>query len=289
MPLEVSADLAEMSYRDVSTTKQELPRAADFLGDIAVLVLTYDEAPNIGRTLDALVRFQEVVVLDSGSTDLTVEIAARYPNVRVVTRAFDQHATQWNHGVSQCGITKPWVLALDADFVLPDHLVDEIAALSPSPEIAGYRVSFRYCILGRRLSATLYPALVALFRRERTHYVQEGHTQRAVVDGSIAELKGRIDHDDRKPLSRWLTSQQKYARLEAEHLLSKNPSTLRRSDRIRLIAWPAPIAVFMYTLLVKRCILDGWPGWLYVLQRTLAEIMIAIEIIDRRLRTGENP
>ena len=50
------------------------------------------------------------------------------------------------------------------------------------------------------------------------------------------------------------------------------------------MAWPAPILVFLYTLITKRCVLDGWAGWLYVLQRTLAETMIALEIVDRRLR-----
>lgn len=255
-----------------------------FVEDIAVLILTYNEAPNIQRTLEALSRFSEVVLLDSGSTDATVDIARRYPNVRVVTRAFDQHAAQWNHGITSCGITRPWILALDADFVVPGHLVDEIAALVPAPDIAGFRVSFRYCIFGRPLSASLYPRIVSLYRRERTHYIQDGHTQRAIVEGLIVNLRGRIDHDDRKPLSRWLASQQAYARLEAEHLLSKDRSTLRRADRIRLMAWPAPVGVFLYTLIWKGCILDGWPGWHYVLQRTLAEIMIALEIVDRRLR-----
>ena len=54
------------------------------------------------------------------------------------------------------------------------------------------------------------------------------------------------------------------------------------------MGWPAPILVFLYTLVWKRCILDGWAGWLYVLQRTLAEVMLALEIVDRRLR-GPKP
>lgn len=66
--------------------------------------------------------------------------------------------------------------------------------------------------------------------------------------------------------------------------MSTPRAELKRTDRIRLMGWPTPILVFFYTLLWKRCILDGWPGWLYVLQRTLAEIMIAIEVVDRRLR-----
>ena len=58
---------------------------------------------------------------------------------------------------------------------------------------------------------------------------------------------------------------------------------LRLPDRIRRTGIWAPLLVFVYTLIVKRCILDGWPGWIYVLQRTAAEIMIALALIEHRL------
>jgi hypothetical protein len=150
--------------------------------------------------------------------------------------------------------------------------------------VGGYLVSFRYCIHGRPLSGTLYPPVVALYRREGARYVQHGHTQRAVVRGGIERLRGRIDHDDRKPLSRWLSAQQNYARLEADYLLAKPRRELRRTDRLRLMGWPSPMLTFLYTLIGKGCIFDGWAGWSYVLQRTLAETVLALEIVDRRLR-----
>ncbi len=176
-------------------------------------------------------------------------------------------------------------MRVDADHVLPAALCREIDGLSPDDSITGYRASFHYCVHGRRLSASLYPPVITLFRREKAHYIQTGHTQRAVIDGPVMELRNAIDHDDRKPLSRWITSQQRYAKLEADHLVSLRREDLRFSDRLRLWAWPAPILVFFYTLVVKRCILDGWPGWLYVLQRTLAETMIALELVENRLKS----
>jgi glycosyltransferase involved in cell wall biosynthesis len=257
-----------------------------FLDQITVIILTYNEASNIRRTLDALTRFPEIVVLDSGSTDGTAAAVALYPNARIAVRPFDSHAAQWNYGLNSCGIHRPWVLSLDADYRVSADLAEEIAALQPEKAVGGYRCAFRYCIFGRPLSATLYPPVVALFRREHAHYVQEGHTQRVTVDGVVGHLSGRIDHDDRKPLERWVASQQRYAELEANHILSVAPATLKLSDRIRLLAWPAPLLVFLYALIVKRCIFDGLPGWLYVLQRTLAEMFIALEILDRRLRRG---
>jgi glycosyltransferase involved in cell wall biosynthesis len=260
----------------------------NFLDQIGVLILTYNEAHNIGRTLNALKAFPEIVVLDSGSTDATSEIVAGFANVRLVTRPFDEHAVQWNYGVTQCGLTRPWVLALDGDYVLPTALVEEISRLTPADQVSAFRASFRYCINGRPLSGALYTPVAVLFRHDCARYVQNGHTQRLVVDGAIVELKRRIDHDDRKPLSRWLQSQQHYARLEAQHLLSIRRGHLRLTDRVRLTGWAAPVLVFFYTLVWKRCLLDGWSGWLYVLQRTLAETMITLEIVDQRLKNEDN-
>jgi len=255
-----------------------------FLDGVSVLILTYDEEANIGRALDALARFSDVVVLDSGSTDRTLDIVAAYANARVVVHAFAGHAAQWNHGLVSCGLTRPWILALDADYVVSPELVAEMAVLPIDTPASGYRVGFRYHVFGRPLSGTLYPASTILFRRDRAVYIQQGHTQRATIEGLILDLAGRVSHDDRKPLSRWLAAQTRYVALEAAYLLDSKGLGIGTAGRIRLMMGPAPILVFFYTLVVKRCALDGVAGWFYVLQRTLVEIMIALELIERRWR-----
>src|SRR5262245_30075068 len=133
-----------------------------FLDQISVLILTNNEASNIRRTLEALSAFTDILVLDSGSTDETIEIVKRDSDARIVTRPFDSHAPQWNYGVSQC--RKPWVLALDADYVVPVALIDEIARLAPKPSVGGYRASFRFFVCGRPLRGALYPPVVVLYR-----------------------------------------------------------------------------------------------------------------------------
>src|SRR5262249_22812863 len=110
-----------------------------------------------------------------------------------------------------------------------------------------------------------------------------GHGHRVAVEGDVLQLRGVIYHDDRKPLARWIASQRSYARKEAEYLLGQPRDSLTTNDKIRLIGWLAPIGVFIYVLIAKGCILDGWPGWYYALQRVVAEALIALEIIDRRL------
>lgn len=250
--------------------------------DITPLVITFNEAANIARTLDKLIWAKRIVVIDSGSTDETLDIIGRYPQVQMIHRPFDDFASQCNFGLSQ--VESEWALSLDADYVLSDDLISELKHLAPSDDTAGYLASFVYRIYGRPLRGTLYPSRAVLYRKRRACYVNEGHGHRVAIDGPVKRLVGRIYHDDRKPLSRWLASQQRYAREEAEHLLALPASHLRRSDRIRRMGWPAPFLAFFYTLIVKGCFLDGWHGWLYVLQRTLAETMIALEVLDRRLR-----
>jgi glycosyltransferase involved in cell wall biosynthesis len=251
------------------------------LEEITPLVITYNEAVNIRRTLEKLVWARRIIVVDSGSTDETIDILRTYSQVEVLHHPFTDFARQCNFGISQ--VITPWVLSLDADYELSDQLVTELRSLAPAAATAGYRAKFIYRIYGRPLRATLYPPRTVLYRKEGAIYHNEGHGHRIAVSGAILPLAAPIFHDDRKSLAHWLVSQQRYARQEAEYLLSSDRATLGRTGRIRLAAWPAPLAVFVYTLLFKGCLLDGWPGWFYVLQRVLAETIIALEIIDRRL------
>src|ERR1044072_4263961 len=101
------------------------------LDQITRLILTYNEAPNIARALGRLSWAREVVVVDSYSADETVEIAKSFPNVRLVQRAFDSHRNQWEFGLKETDISTPWVLALDADYVVTDELIEELRRLQP--------------------------------------------------------------------------------------------------------------------------------------------------------------
>jgi len=252
---------------------------------ITPLILTYNEAPNMGRTLAKLLWARKIVVIDSGSTDGTLELLRSYPQVEVIHHPFADAASQCNFGLTQ--VTSPWVLSLDADYQLSDELIRELASLAPPDSVVGYKARFVYRIYGRSLRGSLYPPRTLLYRKDKASYRQEGHTQRVVLDGEVLPLGGIIYHDDRKSLSCWFTSQQRYARDEAEYLFNASRQALSRTDEIRLMAWPAPIAVFFYTLFVKGCLFDGWPGWYYALQRTIAEMLLALEIMDRKSQRSQ--
>jgi len=245
------------------------------LDQITPLILTYNEAPNIGRSLAGLSWARDVVVVDSFSDDDTVTIAKSVPHVRVFQRAFDCHRNQWEFGLKETGISTSWVLALDADYVLSEEFIRELKNLVPDPQTAGYRANFVYCIKGRKLRSGIYPPVTVLYRREAATYVQDGHTQRIALAGAIEELRAPIFHDDRKSLKRWFNAQAKYTELEAQKLRAADPAQLNLADRLRRWRIIVPPVMLVYCLIVRGGILDGWAGFYYAFQRAMAEAMLS--------------
>ncbi len=250
------------------------------LASITPLILTWNEEPNIRRCLERLTWATRIVVIDSGSMDATLDICVAFPNVEIIHRPFDNHTNQWNFGLDQVG--SPWVLSLDADYLLNGEFVKELETVNENCPERAWFVPFQFLIFGRPLRASLYPPRAALFDRSACRYVADGHTQTLSINGPSGSLRTRIDHDDRKPLSRWVDSQFKYARLEAEKLTEEtHPASL--PDRLRKMIWPAAPAAFVYTLLIKGVILDGWAGWFYALQRTYAELLLSLILLEKRI------
>ena len=253
------------------------------LDQITPLILTYNEAPNIVRNLQRLGWARDIVVVDSFSTDATIQLAKQFPNVRVFQRPFDTHAQQWSFGLEQTEISTPWVLALDADYILTDEFIQEIDCLDPKSGPSGFAARFIYCLQGKPLRSGIYPPVTVLYRHHCSRYEQDGHTQRVRVEGEIQNLRSRVLHDDRKPLRHWLKAQARYAELEAQKLCSVRPEHLKPTDRMRRWIVVAPPAMLLYCLIVRVGLLDGWAGLHYAFERTIAETMLSLYLIDRKI------
>lgn len=254
------------------------------LDQITPLILTYNEAPNIGRTLEQLRWAREIVVIDSFSDDETLEIISGFSQARVLQRKFDSFAGQCNFGLREAGITSEWVLSLDADYVLTSEMIEELRSLKPDTDYAGYRARFAYCINGRRLRSGVYPPVTVLFRLSKAGYFDDGHAHRVAIDGAIANLKSLVLHDDRKSLGRWFESQQRYMALEARKILASDKNSLSTADRVRRWRVIAPLAVLCYCLVFRGGVLDGWPGFYYAFQRMLAELLLSLYLIESDLQ-----
>lgn len=253
------------------------------LEQVTPLLLTYNEAPNIGRTLERLAWAREIIIVDSFSDDETLEIAARFSQTRIFQRKFDTHRNQWNFALKETNMSSEWVLALDADYVLTPALLNELKELEPTAEIQGYRARFVYCVYGQPLSGSAYPPVTVLYRRAGAAYVQDGHTQRISVAGEVRNLMSPMLHDDRKPLAHWVQAQNRYMKLEAEKLWLADLKLLGWADRLRRMRVVAPFIMFFYCLLVKGALLNGRVGIYYVFQRLFSELLLSLYLLEHDL------
>mgnify|MGYP000054707374 CR=1 FL=1 len=252
------------------------------LDKITPLILTFNEEANVERLLAGLHWATRIIVIDSGSSDATLAMLAADPRVVVHHRPFDNHWNQWAFAIDQCD--DGWILRLDADYFVTQALVDEIVALRPDEDVAAYRIAFGYAMWGRVLPGSLYPANHILFRMDKVRVVERGHTEGWEVTGKILPLRGRVIHDDRKPMAAFVAAQSRYMAHEATAVENGKPgwaSRLRRHPPLMVIA------VFFYCLIVKRLIFAGPAGWMYVMQRVVAEGILALTLLERRFQRKE--
>jgi glycosyltransferase involved in cell wall biosynthesis len=250
---------------------------------IVPLLITYNELPNIARTLAGLTWAERIVVVDSGSTDGTLEILASDARIQVAFRPFDTFADQCNYGLSLIGETAKWVLYLDADQIVTPEFIKEVEALHEAEEVAAYEAGFIYCVFGRPIRGSLYPPRPLLFRLGAGHFINKGHGHWIKVNGIVKSVRSKVLHDDRKKLGRWLKEQDGYMEIEKTKLLAAHWLDLDWADRARRMLFVAPWLFPIVYLVGRGGLLSGLPGLYYAIQRSLAEMILSLKLIEARL------
>jgi glycosyltransferase involved in cell wall biosynthesis len=251
------------------------------LEQITPVLLTYNENRNVGRTLAHLGWAKDIVVVDSGSTDGTLTTLKKFSNIRVFNRHFDTHGNQWRYATEQTNIESEWLLRLDADYQMSAALVAELARLEPVAAVSAYRVAFDYAVFSRKLLSSLYPSKAVLLRRGRFSVSDQGHADVWDVHGQVVPLKGKIIHDDWKPIGQWLNGEVKCLQRELDWMRMRQAGLVRW---LRLRPPLMPIAVFLYCLFGKGLIFNGRAGIFYALQRMVAEAVLSLMVLEQKLR-----
>jgi glycosyltransferase involved in cell wall biosynthesis len=277
----------------VEEVQKPVSASSDSFLPVSVIIPVRNEARNLPRCLRALRNAGEVYVIDSQSTDDSVDIARSY-GAKVAQFHYQggwPKKRQW--AMDTLPLSYDWILLLDADELLTPELTEEIRlAVQNSavlnPEISGYFILLRTCFLGRVLrhgDVGLWK--LSLFRRGRGRYEcrlkdqdasmadMEVH-EHVVVEGASARLRHPLIHQNVESLSRYIRKHDEYSNWECRVLsqsgsdkelppaLWGNQAQRRRWLKRKLYALPgSPVLLFLYRYVFRLGFLDGVPGLIY--------------------------
>ncbi|MBM3955289.1 MAG: glycosyltransferase family 2 protein [Planctomycetes bacterium] len=278
----------------------------------SILVLTQNEEINVARCLNSLPAGSDIVVLDSGSTDGTLDVVRRYP-VRIAERPFDSFAAQRNWAVDTVGFRHDWILHLDADECLTEPLRAELETVTSRDEHSAYVLANRLFFMGRWIRhASMYPYYQArLLKRGEARFGQVGHGQiLAEAQRGVGTIREPYDHHNfSRGITDWVTRHNKYSSDEARRIVSGTAhgslpgasSGTGKETRQQRLKWVAdrvparPVVRFLYLYIYKLGILDGRPGFDYCLLMAFYDYLTRLKARELRSslsdsrseRTGE--
>ncbi|MGH9483129.1 MAG: glycosyltransferase family 2 protein [Terriglobales bacterium] len=221
---------------------------------ITARINTFNEEDNIGPALESVAWADELLVVDSFSTDRTVEVARRYTD-RVVSHAFESYPAQHNYADSLC--THDWVLVLDADERLSPELSQALQQLrAQGTNLDGFRMARRAWYLGRWIGHSgWYPNWqTRLYRRALTRWEGELVHESARVAGRVGRLPGDILHYTRRSLHEHVAVMNRYTDLAAQ-------ARFRQGGAVSYLQLAlTPPGVFLRSYLLRQGFRDGWQG-----------------------------
>jgi len=268
----------------------------------SVVVLTKNEQINIEACLRCLDFSDDIVVLDSYSTDRTVEIAERFENVRVVQRVFDTEYKQRNYGLHDVEFRHPWVYVCDADERVPVELRDEILRVINDPEQthSAFRLRYKNMFMGRWIKrATNYPVwIIRLVRPDRVSYEVRQTNVHPIVDGTTGDLQHHFTHYSfNAGLRHWLGKHNFYSDAEAveavaertkgrpslSNLFTNDTMSRRRAFKnLSFFLKGRAFWRFVYNYVWCRGFLDGRAGLHYAALVSMYEYWIEAKMTEQR-------
>lgn len=272
---------------------------------LSILILTLNEERNLPACLDAISWCDDIIVLDSYSTDDTAKVARRF-GTRVFQRTFDTFAGQRNFGLSAIDFKHEWVFHLDADEIFTEALGDEVARAITNTNYDAFHVPSKMIFQGKWLRyAGMYPSYqVRLTRVGRFAFRQAGHGQKEDIERSrIGTIKEPYLHYSfSKGIEEWFDRHNRYSSMEAEEtlevlrkgkvdwkgLFSGDRPVRRQALKHLSFRLPLrPLWRFVYMYFLRLGFLDGRAGFLYSRLLSTYEFMIAVKV--RELKMAGDP
>lgn len=226
------------------------------MNKLSVVIITLNEEARLPRLLDAVAWADEILVVDSGSTDRTREVCGRYPNCRVIEQPFQGYGPQKRFAVTRA--SHDWVLSLDADEVPDQALQGAVrSALEQDPGgIAGFYLRRSLVFMGRAFTRgrESRERHLRLFDRRRGNFSEDAVHERVRLDGPTSELAGRLWHDSYRDLDDYFAKFNRYTSLSAIRMHRDG-----RHIGIAGILFRGPWAFFQ-SYLIHGNVLNGFQG-----------------------------
>ena len=265
---------------------------------LTVIVPTFNEERNVTRALESVAGWAaRVCVVDSFSTDRTLELCESFGDVCIVRHEFEDYGKQWNWALDNLPIETEWVMKLDADEAVTPKLRAEIEAAlrTAAPDVAAFAVWRKVIFMGKWLRHTVGKCYdVRIWRHRRARFEERSVNEHLVVDGAIRRLKAPLLHEDRKGISAWVWRHNRYSTLEArEYFRSANGKGPRPSGKgitfrrfVKQCVWPwvpfKPLAHFLHLYVLRLGFLDGREGLAYAQLRYFYYYLIGLKKREHR-------
>jgi glycosyltransferase involved in cell wall biosynthesis len=267
---------------------------------VSVMIFTLNEQVHLPSCLEALRWCDDVIIVDSFSSDNTQTICQQ-SGARFFQNKFTGFGNQRNWALDNTAPKHAWILILDADERVTPALVDEMATIAQrDPEnIGAYQLRRRFYMWGRWLRySSLYPTWVVRFiRHGRVRYVNRGHAETQEVQGEVKNLVNDLIDENLKGIDEWFDRQNRYASKEAEFELEQEKNGLHLAElfssnalisraALKRIAGKMPargLVYFLYSYVFRLGILDGKPGFVFCLMKALYQSQISIKKFDAHI------
>jgi glycosyltransferase involved in cell wall biosynthesis len=274
---------------------------------ISIYILTFNEEIDIGPCIESALLSDDIIIIDSCSTDRTIEIASQYP-VTIQQHKFESHGKQRTWMLQEIESKYEWVYILEADERMTPQLYQECLAKINHSQTIGYYVAERVIFMGTWIKhCTQYPRYqMRLFKKGKVWFTDYGHTEREICQGKTDFLKETYPHyTSGKGLSRWLEKHNRYSTDEAKETIRQqregriNWKSLffgqsevekRRALKDLSLRLPLrPLIRWVYMYFILGGILDGKAGFAWCTLQAFYEYLILLKVEElKQLNTKEN-
>lgn len=255
---------------------------------LTCIILVYNEEIHLERCLKSIHEYiDDIVVVDSFSTDRTLSIAKEFTKVRVYQHAFDNHAAQFNWALENIKIESSWILRLDADEYLEENGINRLKLLLAdynSEEVGVVRLKLNRVYWGKTLKFGGTSLLLGrVISAKGVTYGDKLMDEKFITDKKTIDVDVCFYDHSLITYSTWLNKHVHYAQREADDVLNQNfgdSSVKRIYYSLPLIV--RPFLFLLFRLFFQRGILDGIPGIMWALNQTLIyRLIVDINIYER--------